>query len=195
MTVDIFATWRPFHSLMEISQPDGDFIGKFATAKLGFEAAKWHTCAWRVVHSCENFHNLEADLVKFCFGDFATHFAAAKWALKVAKWHTCAWRVVHSCKNFHNLEADLAKFCFGDFATHFTTAKWALKVAKWHTCAWRVVRNCENFRNLAFQLAKLGNLRIQVSLRKYQPSFKFLFKPLIFSFLFRIATPSCEKAL
>ena len=95
---------------MEISQLDGDFIGKFATTKLGFEAAKWHTCAWSVVHNCENFHNLEADLEKFCFGDFATHFAAAKWALKVEKWHMCAWRVVRSCENFRNLALQLAKF-------------------------------------------------------------------------------------
>ena len=69
MTVNIFAALRPFRNLMVISQLEGDFVGEFAThfaaAKLGFEGAKWHTCAWRVFYSCKNFRNLALQLAKF----------------------------------------------------------------------------------------------------------------------------------
>ena len=70
-------------------QLDGDFVGEFAThfaaAKWALKAAKRHTCAWRVIRSCENFRNLELEHAKLCFGDFTTHFVATKWALKAAK--------------------------------------------------------------------------------------------------------------
>ena len=69
-----------------ISQLGGDFATWFAAAKMEFQLAKWHTCAWRWFRSCET----PCEIFASGF-HFAAHFAAAKWALCCEIFATKGW--------------------------------------------------------------------------------------------------------
>ena len=66
-----------------------------------------------------------------------------------------------------------------------------------HTCAISQLQNpISQLRiKLRTNLQNGPTCEITSNLRKYQPSFKFLFKPLILSFFILYSTPTCKKTL